>query len=127
MNDFTHYRQEQADFLKKELTSSEFKAADKRILIHHIPLFGKNLDKYNPCKDLWEPILTNAKFNIFLNAHTHEFEYIPKGTDQNSYPVMIGGGPNEKNGVVTILEKNGNNLTLTAINVKGQEVLKLDL
>ncbi|MDR2949037.1 MAG: endonuclease/exonuclease/phosphatase family protein [Prevotella sp.] len=127
MNDFTHYRQEQADFLRKELASSEFKTANKRILIHHIPLFGKNMDEYNPCKDFWEPILANAKFDVSLNAHTHEFEYIPTGKEQNNYPVMIGGGPSEKSGVVTVLEKKGNSMTLTAINVNGAEVLKLDL
>ena len=83
MNDFTHYRQDQAEFLRKEIASNEYKKAAKRVLIHHIPVYGRNLDAYNPCKDLWEPVLSKAKFNISLNAHTHRHEYIPEGKDGN--------------------------------------------
>lgn len=127
MNDFTHYRQDQAEFLKQEIASKEFKNAKKRVLIHHIPIYGRNMDSYNPCKDLWGGVLAKAPFNISLNAHTHRFEYIPKGADGNNYPVMIGGGPNERSGVVTILQKKGDKMTLNAINAKGENVLSLDL
>jgi len=127
MNDFIHYRQDQAEFLKKEFASKEFSKAAKRVLIHHIPIYGKNLDKYAPCKDLWEPILSKMKFNISLNAHTHRYEYIPIGKDKNIYPVLIGGGNNEKSATVSILRKKGNMMNLTVLNVKGEEILKLDL
>lgn len=128
MNDFTHYRQEQAEFLKREIASEEFSKAKKRVLIHHIPIYGRNQDSYNPCKDLWGDILAKAPFDISLNAHTHRFEYIPKGQDGNNYPVIIGGGPSERsNGVVTILRKKGNKMTLDAINAEGKIVLNLDL
>lgn len=127
MNDFTHYRQDQAEFLKKEIASKEFKSAAKRILIHHIPIYGRNQDSYNPCKDLWGEILSKAPFDISLNAHTHRFEYIPTKEDGNNYPVMIGGGPNEKGGVVTVLQKKGADMTLKAVNVKGETVLSLNL
>lgn len=127
MNDFTHYRLDQAEFLKKETTSKEFKKAAKRVLIHHIPIYGKSLDKYRPCKDLWEPILGKAKFNISLNAHTHRFEHIAVGEDNNIYPVVIGGGNNEKSATVSILQKKGNKMTLNVLNTKGESLLKLDL
>ena len=42
LNDFTQLRNEQVDFLKKELSSKEFKKAGKRVLIHHIPLYGND-------------------------------------------------------------------------------------
>ncbi len=127
MNDFTHYRIDQAEFLKKEIVSDDFNKASKRVLIHHIPIYGKNLDKYTPCKDLWEPILSKAKFDISLNAHTHRHEYIPAGKDKNIYPVVIGGGNNEKSATVSILRKTGSQMTLTVMNTEGKEVLKLDL
>lgn len=127
MNDFTHYRQDQAEFLKKEIASNEYKKAVKRVLIHYIPIYGRNLDAYNPCKDLWEPILSKARFNISLNAHTHRHEYIPVGKEGNIYPVVIGGGNNEKSATVSILEKKGDKMTLRILNVKGEELLNLDL
>jgi len=127
MNDFTHYRQDQAEFLKKELASNEYKKAAKRVLIHHIPIYGRNLDAYNPCKDLWEPVLSKSKFNISLNAHTHRYEYIPTGKNGNVYPVVIGGGNNEKSATVAILRKKGNSMTLTVLDAKGEEKRKLDL
>ena len=69
LNDFTQLRHEQVGFLEKELASKAFKKADKRILIHHIPLYGSE----NLCKDLWEPLLKKAPFHISFNAHNHKF------------------------------------------------------
>ena len=58
MNDFTQLRNEQVDFLKKELSDIEFKKAKKRILLHHIPLYGN--DGKNLCAELWTKLLENA-------------------------------------------------------------------
>ncbi|MDR2956500.1 MAG: metallophosphoesterase [Prevotella sp.] len=127
MNDFTHYREDQARFLESEIKSDEFKNATKRVLIHHIPIYGKHLDDYHPCKDIWEPILSKAKFNISLNAHTHRFEYIPIGEDKNVYPVIIGGGNNEKSVTVSVLQKKGKRMTLKVLNVQGEILQNLDL
>ena len=77
LNDFTQLRNEQVDFLKKELSSKEFKKAGKRVLIHHIPLYGN--DGKNLCANLWTKLLEKAPFNISLNAHTHKYAYHPKG------------------------------------------------
>lgn len=127
MNDFTQYRLDQAEFLKKEIKSNEFRKAKKRVLIHHIPIYGEHLDEYRPCKDLWEPILSKAKFNISLNAHTHRFEYIPIGKDKNIYPIVIGGGSNEKSATVSVLQKKKDKMTLTTFNTQGEILLNIDL
>ena len=87
LNDFTQLRNEQVDFLKKELSSKEFKKAGKRVLIHHIPLYGN--DGKNLCANLWTKLLEKAPFNISLNAHTHKYAYHPKGELGNNYPVII--------------------------------------
>ncbi|WP_336526343.1 endonuclease/exonuclease/phosphatase family protein, partial [Bacteroides acidifaciens] len=89
LNDFTQLRNEQVDFLKKELSAKEFKKAKKRILIHHIPLYGN--DGVNLCADLWTNLLEKAPFNVSLNAHTHKYAFHPKGELGNNYPVVIGG------------------------------------
>ena len=123
MNDFTQHRLDQAEFLKKELKSKPFRKANKRVLIHHIPLFGENLDAYTPCSELWIPILKKAPFNVSLNAHTHRYELIEKGTDQNNFPVVIGGGNRESTGTVMILDKKGNTLRLEVYNAAGEKLL----
>ena len=87
LNDFTQLRNEQVDFLKKELSSKEFKKAGKRVLIHHIPLYGN--DGKNLCANLWTKLLEKAPFNISLNAHTHKYAYHPKGELGNNYPMAL--------------------------------------
>ncbi len=127
MNDFAQHRIDQKIFLDQEVSSKEYKAAQKHILIHHIPIFGRNLDSYNPCKPLWEPVLSKAKFNVSLNAHTHRFEYIPSGKDGNTYPVVIGGGNKIESSTLAILRKTGEKLNLQVIDTDGKEKLNLTL
>ena len=121
MNDFTQLRHEQIGFLQEELKSKAFKKADKRILIHHIPLYGSN----NLCKDLWEPFLKKAPFDVSLNAHNHKFAHHPKGSLGNNYPVIIGGGNRVENATVMILEKKKGELRIKVLNAEGNILLDI--
>ena len=123
LNDFTQLRNEQVDFLKKELSSKEFKKAGKRVLIHHIPLYG-NVGK-NLCANLWTKLLEKAPFNISLNAHTHKYAYHPKGELGNNYPVIIGGGYKMDGATVMILEKKKDELRVKVLNAKGKILLDI--
>lgn len=123
LNDFTQLRNEQVDFLKKELSSKEFKKAGKRVLIHHIPLYGN--DGKNFCANLWTKLLEKAPFNISLNAHTHKYAYHPKGELGNNYPVIIGGGYKMDGATVMILEKKKDELRVKVLNAKGKILLDI--
>ena len=123
LNDFTQLRNEQVDFLKKELFAKEFKKAKKRILIHHIPLYG-NYEK-NLCADLWTKLLEKAPFNVSLNAHTHKYAFHPKGELGNNYPVIIGGGYKMDSATVMILEKKKDKLQIKVLNVEGEVLLDI--
>ena len=116
LNDFTQLRQEQVGFLQQELASKTFKKANKRILIHHIPLYGCD----NLCKDLWEPLLKKAPFHVAINAHTHKFAHHPKGSLENNYPVIIGGGNRLENATVMILEKKKGELRIKVLDAEGK-------
>ena len=120
LNDFTQLRHEQVGFLQEELASKAFKKADKRILIHHIPLYGCD----NLCKDLWEPLMKKAPFHVAINAHTHQFAHHPKGSLGNNYPVIIGGGNSLKNATVMILEKKKGELKIKILNTEGKILLQ---
>jgi hypothetical protein len=114
---------EQVDFLKKELSAKEFKKAKKRVLIHHIPLYGN--DGKNLCANLWTNLLEKAPFNISLNAHTHKYAYHPKGELGNNYPVIIGGGYKMDSATVMILEKKKEVLRIKVLNTKGETLLDI--
>ena len=123
LNDFTQLRNEQVGFLKKELAAKEFKKAKKRILLHHIPLYGN--DGKNLCAELWTKLLEKAPFDICLNAHTHKYAYHPKGELGNHYPVIIGGGYKVEGATVMILEKKKEELRVRVLNAKGETLLDI--
>ena len=123
LNDFTQLRNEQVDFLKKELSAKEFKKAKKRILLHHIPLYGN--DGKNFCAALWTKLLEKAPFDICLNAHTHKYAYHPKGELGNHFPVIIGGGYKMEGATVMILEKKKEELRVRVLNAKGETLLDI--
>lgn len=114
LNDFTQLRHDQAEFIKKELSSREFKSSRNHVLISHIPVFG-NTDSYRPCTDLWGPMLSRAPFNVALAAHTHEAKYYPKGVDGCRYPVYVGGGYNKNDATVAVLTCRGGKLSMRVL------------
>ena len=128
LNDFNGLREDQADFLRHEMKTKEFKKADRRILIHHIPIYGMREGGYNPSFEKWGDILAKAPFDVSLNGHTHRFAYHPKGSVGNNFPVIVGGGNRPQGATFMILQKKGKTMTLRVLDPNdGSEKLKLDL
>ncbi|MGM9759453.1 MAG: metallophosphoesterase [Parabacteroides sp.] len=119
LNDFEGLRKEQADFLRQELKNPSFKKATRRVLVNHIPLYGSG-DAYQPCRALWGDLLAKAPFDLNISAHEHQFNYHPKGSNGNNFPVVIGGGNRLETGTVMILSKQGKTLTLKVLDAKGE-------
>ena len=82
-------------------------------------------ESFNPSRDEWSGILAKAPFDINLNAHTHQYKYVAKGADGNNFPVVIGGGNNERSATVSILQKKGKQMMLTVLNAEGETLLLL--
>ena len=122
LNDFSQLRKDQVGFIKQEMGSKAFKKAKKRILIHHIPLYGY---EDNQCNDLWRPVLEKAPFDICLNAHLHKYAYHAKGSQKCAYPVIVGGGNRVENATVIVLEKKKNELKVKVLNAKGETLLDI--
>ena len=127
LNDFTGLRKDQADFLREELATDAFKSARRRVLIHHIPIYGMREDSYNPSLEEWGGILKGAPFDVALNGHTHRFAYHPRHTAGNNFPVVVGGGNIPESATMMILKKVGEKMTLQVLDVNGVEKLKLDM
>lgn len=122
LNDFTQLRNEQVDFLKSELNSKEFKKAENRVLIHHIPVH-EDKDRNKFCEDLWSKLLAKAPFDWAINGHTHEYTFYPGGTGGHVYPIVVGGGYSLKSATVMVLTKKGKELSLKVLNTEGRSLL----
>ncbi len=122
LNDFSRLRAEQSDWLKSEIACSEFLNSKRRILLHHVPVWG-NTDEYRPCTNLWAPILKDAGFDIDLTAHTHEYRFHPEGScDANPMPVVVGGGPKIDEATMIVLERHGDDVTVRVLDALGNEL-----
>ena len=121
MNDFTAFREAQKEFLLKEIRSRAFRRANRRILVSHIPVWGSD-DKYQPCTELWSPVLEHAHFDLALAGHTHKRAFHSTGKANNPFPICIGDGPKESEAVILVLRKQGKDLTLKMLNSKGKEL-----
>ncbi len=126
LNDFTGLRSEQLDFLKQELASGEFWKASRRVLIQHIPVWG-NTDRYQPCTEMWAPVLSKAQFDLALGAHTHAFNVLPPQKGANPMTVVVGGAPALDKSTLMVLEKKGKSLQLRVLDHKGEELRRLQL
>ena len=126
LNDFTQLRLDQAEFLKKELKSKDFKQAKHHVIISHIPVFG-DTDHYRPCLDLWGPLLKKAPFDVAIAAHTHSAAFYPEGTDGCQYPVYVGGGPSVKKGTISILTLKNGKLSMRVLSNNPKSRWTLDM
>ena len=126
LNDFTALRREQVDFLQAERRSRPFRRAGRRVLVHHIPLW-LNTDKYQPCMELWQPVVSRMAFDVDLCAHVHSFGYLEAGSKGNPFPVVRGGGPSMKGATMLVLVRQGKRLTLHVRNTEGATVRTIEL
>ena len=127
---FNKQRKDMAEFMKKEMNSEAFKSAARRVLIHHIPVYGYPLGQYYASYDEWyaewQSILANATFDICINGHMHSYKYYAKGALGNNFPIVWGGGDNEQNATVIVLRKQGTTMTLTVLNAQGETLLSMN-
>ncbi len=121
LNDFSAFRQQQYNFLQEEMKSREFKRAERRVLVSHIPLWG-NGDKYQPSSELWTPLFKDSSFDVGLSGHTHHFRYHPTNDASNPFPICIGGSPDESSATMMVLSKENGQFSLRVYNVKGEDL-----
>ena len=120
LNDFEQFRLDQVDFLKQELKSKPFKSAGHKVLVHHIPIYESDA-KYNPCYDLWHPMLKNAPFTVAITGHTHAWAYHSKGSPSgNNFPLFVGGGYNIEEATIIAVRSRGKSLSTTMYDMTGK-------
>lgn len=94
--DFDNYRLKQAQWLKKEVQKKAFKKAKYKIVFSHIPFYySGNWHGTLHCREVFGPILNQAKVDMLISGHTHKYGIHPPVAGQHNYPIVIGGGPKE--------------------------------
>ncbi len=100
---FEKYHEAQRDWLVAALKRPAIAAAPFVVLICHIPLCGRPKDNGGDtlegfaayarhARDLWHPVLEQAKVQLVISGHTHEYRYDPP-TKDHRYAQLVGGGP----------------------------------
>ncbi len=123
LTDFSDFREKETAWLQSEVISPEFKNANRKILIQHIPIYAwENIydPGFIPGKELFDPIYQRTRFDINITGHLHQFGFYPVGKSGNPFPLVIGGGNKDENATVMILRKRGDNLTLEVLDVQGK-------
>ncbi|TCC93576.1 metallophosphoesterase family protein [Pedobacter frigiditerrae] len=121
--DFDQYRIDQAEWLKQEIKSKEFKKAPFKIVLMHIPpRFSGDAHGPKHCTELFDPLLNQGKVDLVLSGHTHKYMVHQPNKEANHYPLVIGGGPKDGNRTLTKITVNSSGLTVKMLDDLGKEV-----
>lgn len=120
--DFDGYRTEQAEWLKKEVERDEFKNAQYRIVLVHIPPFTGRGHGGKDLTEKWGSTLNEADIDLVISGHTHRFQIMEPREDLNNFPVLILGKDMMLNADVS-LEK----LSLSINDMEGKIVDEFDI
>ena len=124
--DFDRFRLEETRWLEQEVASPAFRTATWRVLVHHVPLHKSNPrggSAYSePARQLWAPLLADARIDVAVHGHTHRIAFHPANTIENPYPLFVGGGPQATNATVVIVEADGSRLKVRMLDAAGKEV-----
>ena len=121
-NVYDEYRTEQAEWIKKVVSSEEYKKAKYHVVVCHVPPAPKK-DAWHGDKEVknkFVPILNDANVDVMLCAHYHSFAYYPSLEGVN-FPVII----NSNNSYITG-DADGSKLSIEVVSNKGKSLLKKD-
>ena len=92
---FDDYREKQAAWLEKVMNSKAYKDAPHKVVLMHIPpYYSGDWHGTMHCRKLFSPLFEKYKVDMVISGHTHEYG-IHGPNDDHSYPIIIGGGPQE--------------------------------
>ncbi|MFC1564956.1 metallophosphoesterase [candidate division KSB1 bacterium] len=112
--DFDRYRSEQAEWLKEVINSDEFRNAEFRIAVFHMPPYtARRSHGITQITEEWGPLLNEGGIDLAVCGHMHRFFYQVPREDKNTFPVLI----TDRN----MLAKIGVTPELLKIEVKGKD------
>lgn len=116
--DFTSYHQEQAEWLKKVLSSQEYQAAQYRVVLLHTPLFGEDQAPLS-----FEPVAAllrkNSDIDLMINGHTHLYGIFAPDETGLPYPAAFSGGPETDTAAAVVVRMGNDMLQVQVIDING--------
>lgn len=124
---FDQYREIQQKWLEKEIETEAFKKAAFRVVLIHIsPFHSGDWHGTMHCREMFGALLNKGKIDLLLSGHTHR--YATHDADAtHSYPIVIGGGPQEGKRTLIKLHATKKELNLKMIRDDGEEVGKYSI
>jgi predicted phosphodiesterase len=123
--DFDNYRIEQAKWLEEVMKTKAFRKAKYRVVMMHIPYYYPKYEEDGHgtihCRDLFSPLFDKYKVDLMVSGHTHRYGVHPP-TEEHSYPIVIGGGPQDGNRTLIKVKADEKNLKVTMLKDDGTEV-----
>lgn len=89
--DFDFYREQQLQWLKQEVESKQFKQAEIKIVVIHMPIIERKNNWYGMAElaKNYGPVLKDAGIDLMISGHTHKNEWIQAEKSGFDYPVII--------------------------------------
>lgn len=121
--DFDAYREEQKEWLENQVFNSDaYKNAKYKVVLMHIPTYHSG-DWHGTlhCRKLFSPLFEKHAIDIVIAGHTHRYGVHPP-EEEHSYPIIIGGGPQEGRRTLIQLEADPNKLSVNMLDDSGKKV-----
>ena len=83
------YRAQEAAWLERTVRSEEFRSAEYRIVLIHMP---PDAEGWYGCREtarLFVPILNRAGIDLMLCGHYHRLDYIDDGSRGTDFPILV--------------------------------------
>jgi len=84
-----HFRNEEAEWLRREVETKDFRDAAVKIVFIHMPPEENGWHGTSEIYRLFVPVLNKAGIDLMLSGHTHSHSFIPKGKEGNGFPILI--------------------------------------
>jgi 3',5'-cyclic AMP phosphodiesterase CpdA len=120
---FDDYRKKQAKWLESVMQTKAYKKAKYRVVLMHIPIYYSG-DWHGTmhCRELFGPLFNKYKVDVTLSGHTHKYGFHEPVAGDHSYPIIIGGGPQDGRRTITRIEADAKALTIKMLRDDGVEV-----
>jgi predicted phosphodiesterase len=94
--DFDKFRLEELEWLKKEVASDDFKKAQFKIVLVHMPIIENKKNWYGMAflAEHFGPVLKEAGIDLMISGHTHRNKWVKPNKSGFDYPVMISSNNN---------------------------------
>ena len=121
--DFDRYRDEQAEWLKKDIESESSRNASYQIVLIHFPIFTDS--ERHGLKDItekWGPILNEASIDLVLSGHRHRYAHMKPVDGKNTFPIINIGTD-----MIVRVDVSKDRLDITVTNMNGEMLDQLSI